>query len=144
MAGQVTGMKEVSTEDYVIGKHIYGNLYGLDKEIAGNQERLEEIMVKAAQISKAKIIDVRSWRIPGKKGGVSVLILVDESHLALHTWTEYDYASLDIYTCGEHTEPLKGFRYVIEQLKPKKYTMHYVVRDSRKEEIEFATPEKSI
>ncbi len=127
-------------EDYIVGKHVYGNLYGISREVALDHDFLVETMKKAAELSNATIIEVRSWVIPGKKGGVSVIVLVDESHLALHTWSEYSYATLDVYTCGEHTEPLKGFQYVVERLRPKKYTMHYVVRDSRTEEMKTITP----
>ncbi len=129
-----------TVEDYIVGKHVYGNLYGISREVALDHDFLVETMKKAAELSNATIIEVRSWVIPGKKGGVSVIVLVDESHLALHTWSEYNYATLDVYTCGEHTDPLKGFQYVVERLRPKKYTMHYVVRDSRTEEMETITP----
>lgn len=122
--------------DYVIGKHVYGNLYGLDKEITGNREFLERTMIEAAKRTGAKIVDVKAWDFTGKKkGGVSVIILVEESHLALHTWEEYGYATLDIYTCGDHTDPLKGFYYVVDALRPKRYNAHYVIRDSRNEEL---------
>lgn len=33
--------------------------------------------------------------------GVSVMILIAESHLSIHTWPEYGYAAVDIFTCGE-------------------------------------------
>lgn len=139
---QAAGGRETSAsqEDYIVGKHVYGNLYGISREVALDHDFLVETMKKAAELSNATIIEVRSWVIPGKKGGVSVIILVDESHLALHTWSEYNYATLDVYTCGEHTDPLKGFRYVVEKLKPRDYTMHYVIRDSRREHDTTQTP----
>lgn len=128
-------------EDHIVGKHVYGNLYGISREVALDHDFLVETMKKAAELSNATIIEVRSWVIPGKKGGVSVIILVDESHLALHTWSEYNYATLDVYTCGEHTDPLKGFQYVVERLKPKDYTIHYVIRDSKRENNSTLTPQ---
>ena len=127
---------KTSSSEYVIGKHVYGNLYGIDREIASNKEFLEEIMVEAARQTGAKIVEVKTWDFTGKKkGGVSIIILVEESHLALHTWEEYGYATLDIYTCGDHTDPLKGFYYVVDKIKPRRYNAHYVVRDSRTEEL---------
>lgn len=124
------------TPEYVVGKHVYGNLYGISKEITSNREYLEKTMIEAAIKTGAKIVEVKTWDFTGKKkGGVSVIILVEESHLALHTWEEYGYATLDIYTCGEHTDPLKGFYYVLDKLNPKRYNAHYVVRDSRTEEL---------
>lgn len=122
-------------QDYIVGKHVYGNLYGVDRSVLSNRDLLEKTLVEAARASGATIIDMKSWVVRGPKGGVSVIVLVEESHLALHTWVEYGYATVDIYTCGEHTDPRRGFRVVFENLKPKKYVAHYVIRDSRREEI---------
>jgi len=129
--------------DYVIGKHVYGNLYGIKSEIASNKDFLVGVMLEAARRTGAKIVETKAWDFSGKKkGGVSVIILVEESHLALHTWEEYGYATIDIYTCGEHTDPLQGFYYVLEKLKPTRYSAHYVVRDSRTDElIEYSLTE---
>lgn len=33
--------------------------------------------------------------------GLSGVIVIAESHIAIHTWPEINYASFDIYTCGE-------------------------------------------
>jgi S-adenosylmethionine decarboxylase len=117
-------------QDMIVGKHVYGNLYGLESSVLTDEKRLRDIMIKAAEIAKSTILDVKSWSIPGKRGGVSVIVLVDESHLALHTWNEYSYATLDIYTCGAHTDPEAAFEYVIKELKPKRYTKHKVMRVS--------------
>ncbi len=122
---------ESSTEDIIVGKHVYGNLYGVDKRMLGDKDFLEKIMKESAEKAKSTIIDMKSWVVPGKKGGVSILVLVAESHLALHTWVEYGYATLDIYTCGAHTDPETAFDYVVSVLKPRKYTKHFVLRTSR-------------
>ncbi len=125
--------QEKQNEDIVVGKHVYGNLYGVDKTLLADRDYLVKIMREAARIAKSTIIDEKSWVVPGKKGGVSILILVNESHLALHTWVEYEYATLDIYTCGAHTDPISAFDYVVECLKPKKFTKHFVMRTSQPE-----------
>ena len=33
--------------------------------------------------------------------GVSGVVIVAESHLFIHTWPEYGYAAVDIFTCGD-------------------------------------------
>ena len=37
--------------------------------------------------------------------GVSGTIVIAESHVAIHTWPEYNYAAVDIFTCGETIDP---------------------------------------
>jgi len=122
---------------YVIGKHLYGNFYGVDRALLGSKEFVEEAVLEAAKATGATIVEMKSWVMGGPKGGVSVILLVTESHLAIHTWVEYGYATIDIYTCGDHTEPKRGFQVLLEKFKPKKYVVHYVVRDSRSEEMKL-------
>lgn len=33
--------------------------------------------------------------------GVTGVVVVEESHLSIHTWPEYGYAAVDFFTCGE-------------------------------------------
>ena len=33
-------------------------------------------------------------------GGVSGVAVLQESHLSIHTWPEYEYAAIDIFVCG--------------------------------------------
>lgn len=117
-------------EDRIIGKHVYGNLYEIDITVAGNEEKLRELVVEAARLANMTLHDIRSWRFGGKKGGISVIALVLESHIALHTWLEYRYATVDVYTCGEKSDPWKAFEYVIKVLKPKYYTVSFADRSS--------------
>ncbi|MEM0173525.1 MAG: adenosylmethionine decarboxylase, partial [Sulfolobaceae archaeon] len=62
--------------------------------------------------------------------GVSVIALVEESHIALHTWIEYKYATLDVYTCGSQSDPEAGFNFIVQKLRPKKYQVFYADRSS--------------
>ena len=112
-------------EDRVVGKHVYGSLYDIDPTIAGDEEYIKNLVVEAVSLANATLLEVKSWRIEGEKGGVSVIALVLESHIAVHTWIEYRYATVDVYTCGEHTDPWAAFRRIVEGLKPRYYTVHY-------------------
>jgi S-adenosylmethionine decarboxylase len=116
-------------EDIIVGKHVFGSLYGIqEKKAFENEEWLKSVAEEAARRANSTIIESRAWKIPGKKGGVSVIVLVDESHIAIHTWKEYDYATVDIYTCGEHTDPWKAWEFILSALEPKKYTVNYADR----------------
>lgn len=44
--------------------------------------------------------------------------MVKESHLAIHTWPEYSFASVDIFICGCNSRPYESLNYIIEKLKP--------------------------
>lgn len=110
----------------MIGKHYYGEAYGIDKDVLADENSLRNIVIKAAEIANMHLVEVNSWKFKGgDKEGVSVIALVLESHIAVHTWPAYGYATIDVYTCGEQSDPLSAFRYIISQLKPKRYTLNY-------------------
>ena len=115
-------------EDLIVGKHIYANLYQIERSILEDEELLTNTVLKAVEAANSTLIEIKSWKVGGKKGGVSVIAIVDESHIALHTWVEYSYATVDIYTCGEHTNPWAAFDIILNTLKPKKYKVGYADR----------------
>jgi S-adenosylmethionine decarboxylase len=119
-----------SSDDKIIGKHVFGNLYDINSEDLKNEAKLKQIVLEAVRIAKMNLVEAKSWSFGGKKGGVSVIALVEESHIALHTWNEYNYATLDVYTCGEDSDPQAAFNHIVENLKPKRYQMFFADRSS--------------
>jgi S-adenosylmethionine decarboxylase len=114
----------------VAGKHVYGNLYDVDLSVAGDEARLRGVVEEAARLGNMKLWELKSWSFGGEKGGVSVIALVLESHIAVHTWIEYRYATVDVYTCGEQSDPFKAFEHIVRALKPRFYTFNYADRSS--------------
>ncbi len=117
-------------QDRIIGRHVYGNLYGVEPERLWDEEGLKKLVVEAAHVANMTLVEVKSWKFTGFHGGVSVIALVLESHIAIHTWPDYKYATVDVYTCGERGDPWKAFNYIVEKLQPKHYVVHYADRSS--------------
>jgi S-adenosylmethionine decarboxylase len=122
---------EEKKSDVIVGKHLYANLYGIDRERGWDEEGLREVVVRAAKASNMTLLEVKSWKLGGGKGGVSVIALVLESHIAVHTWPWYGYATVDVYTCGEKSDPSKGIKLIIDFRSPEYYTMGYADRTQR-------------
>ena len=117
-------------EDRVIGKHIYANFYDCDVNVISDEKRLSDIVKEAARLAKAVLYELKVWKFSGDKGGISVIGLVLESHIAIHTWPKYKYATVDVYTCGAHTDPWRAFKYIASELKPKSMSVNYADRSS--------------
>ncbi|WP_196770281.1 adenosylmethionine decarboxylase [Stygiolobus azoricus] len=120
-------MMGVISTPKVIGKQVYGSLYECDPNILKDREALEKIVKDAVTIGNMTLLDIKSWKIGD---GVSVVAIVLESHVTIHTWPEYNFATVDVYSCGAHTDPKRAFQYIVEQLKAKKYTMNEADRSS--------------
>ncbi|EZQ11019.1 S-adenosylmethionine decarboxylase [Candidatus Acidianus copahuensis] len=111
----------------VVGRQVYGSLYDCDNNALKDLEYLRGVVTEAAKEGNMTLLDVKSWKI-GE--GVSIVAIVLESHITIHTWPEYSFATVDVYSCGSHTDPRKAFNYIASQLKAKKYTVNEADRSS--------------
>lgn len=57
-------------------------------------------------------------------GGVSILALIIESHVALHTWPKFKHTWVDIATCGKGT-PEKGLQLISKFLSADEVKIEY-------------------
>lgn len=98
-----------------LGKHIIAELYKCSSSVLNDSDVMEKHMREAARLSGATIISSSFHHF--SPFGVSGVVVIAESHLTVHTWPEYGYASIDIYTCGDTLDPYKAYRYLIEHLR---------------------------
>lgn len=111
----------------VVGKQVYGNLYDCDQEILKNVDELKRIVTEASKVGNMMLLDIKAWKIGD---GASVVAIVLESHITVHTWPEYSFATVDVYSCGAHTDPKKAFMHIVKELKAKRYIMNEADRSS--------------
>lgn len=90
-----------------LGNHILVEFYGCDPKVLNDVKAIEEAMLKAAIDSGATIVshDFHEFN----PHGVSGVVVIAESHLTIHTWPEYEYAAVDLFTCGDTVDAWKGF-----------------------------------
>lgn len=60
--------------------------------------------------------------------GITGVLLLAESHIAVHSWPEYQYLAVDIFTCGGRTFPERAMEYLVKKLKPKKIQKYLLKR----------------
>ncbi len=77
-------------------------------------EKLQNIFKTAAEKAGATVVNATAHRF--SPHGVSVVVVISESHVSVHTWPEYAFASVDFYTCGEKVDPHKGLDYIRQEL----------------------------
>ncbi|MBI4655225.1 MAG: adenosylmethionine decarboxylase [Elusimicrobia bacterium] len=98
-----------------LGQHLVVELYGCDYKIISEVNKVQSIMMEAAKAAGVTIIDAIFHRFEPQ--GVSGVIVIAESHFAIHTWPEYEYSSIDFYTCGRKTRPWKALKIVKKGFK---------------------------
>lgn len=95
-----------------IGHHYIVEASGCDPKIISSVEKVQQILVKTAEISGVQVWSVSINRFP--PNGVSGVIVISESHISTHTWPEFGYVALDFYTCGSEIDPEKAVFYAVE------------------------------
>ncbi|NME66716.1 adenosylmethionine decarboxylase [Flammeovirga aprica] len=126
-------------EEIFLGKQLLGELYACNHEALNSPEAMKEIMEKAALAANATI--VQSVFHHFSPYGVSGVVVIQESHFAVHTWPEHQFVSVDFYTCGETAFPEKAMQYLIEVLSAAEYDLKEVKRGELNKIEKFITEE---
>ncbi len=108
----------------VVGRHIIAELYGVNKDLISYEDPVKEILEGVTE--EAKFSKIGSMYKQFQPYGVTGVVLVEESHVSIHTWPEYELVTLDIFTCGDVSKVDKAFELFLEKFKPSSYK-HQVV-----------------
>lgn len=104
-----------------LGKHLLLEMKDCDKKILADLAMVRNAMVSAAQEAKATIVEIAFHEF--SPFGISGMVVIAESHLSIHTWPEYGYAAVDVFTCGDLIKPEVAANYLIERFKCKSPSM---------------------
>ncbi|MDI6801711.1 MAG: adenosylmethionine decarboxylase [Thermodesulfovibrionales bacterium] len=102
---------------HALGTHLLVELRDCNPEILKDLNKVKEALVSAAKEARAIIIDVSFHEF--NPFGISGMVVIAESHLSIHTWPEYAYAAVDIFTCGDIIKPEIAAHYLINQFDSK-------------------------
>ncbi|MBL6974307.1 MAG: adenosylmethionine decarboxylase [Deltaproteobacteria bacterium] len=101
-----------------LGRHVLVEFHDSDPEVLNSLEVIRDHMLEAARVSGATIVGEAFHRF--SPHGVSGAVVIAESHLSIHTWPEYGYAAVDLFTCGLAVDPWKAFAYLEGALRSRR------------------------
>lgn len=108
-----------------MGKHYLLNLFGCSFVLLNDEHFLVDLLENAAAASGATVLKTVYEKFEPQ--GVTVICLLSESHISIHTWPEEGKAACDIYTCGD-SNPKIGCDIMIQQLQSSDHTLSYIER----------------
>ena len=117
--------KRVKKMDY-LGNHLLVELYECDSDKLNHLKKVERVLREAGRISGATALKASFHQFEPQ--GVSGVIIIAESHFTIHTWPEYGYAALDIFTCGESIDSQKALDYIEKELSVKTLSVTEIKR----------------
>jgi S-adenosylmethionine decarboxylase len=100
-----------------LGRHVLIELNDCNREIINDVESIRILLCETAERIGATIVNQAFHKFSPQ--GVSGVVLIAESHIAVHTWPEYGYAAVDVFTCGTRIEPKDALPLLVEKLEAK-------------------------
>ena len=97
-----------------LGQHLLLDLFDCDPQIISSLQGVKTSMLEAAARAQATVVQLVFHEF--SPFGISGVVVIAESHLAIHTWPEHRYAAVDIFTCGDVLEPKVAADYLAELL----------------------------
>jgi spermidine synthase len=121
-----------------LGRNLIAELTGCPPELLNDVMLIEGKLVAAVRAARATVVSVSFHHFA--PFGVSGVVVIQESHVAIHTWPEYGYAALDIFTCGQDTDPWEIYRAVCAELRAQHFSAVELGRGQRQSLVPHALP----
>ncbi len=100
---------------YALGRHLLLELENCNEELLDDLDFLKTCLNEAAIACGATVVGESFSHFSPR--GVSGVVNIAESHISIHTWPEYRYAAVDVFTCGDEVAPEKAARLIARKLE---------------------------
>ena len=105
-----------------VGKHLLLDLKDCERKLLSDSDFLKDTLLSACRVAGATILSESFHSFP-PYGGVSGVVIIAESHFSVHTWPEYDYAAIDIFTCGNSLHPERAVELLVRELQARDHSI---------------------
>ena len=109
-----------------LGVHLLLDLENCDQKILDDLNIIKQTLIIAAQKSGAQIMGETFHKFTPV--GVTGIVSIAESHISIHTWPEFNYAAVDIFSCGEDFDLESCVKVISDNLKCKHITKKTIKR----------------
>jgi len=99
-------------ESGLLARHLLCEYYGCPPEALDDPDLVARLLGEAAAAAKTTLLETRLHRFAPQ--GVSGVAILAESHLAIHTWPEHGFATVEVFVCGDEADPWAAHRHLLE------------------------------
>jgi len=103
-----------------VGRHCLLEVYGCPEALLNDPDFIRRVLVEAAHRAGTTLLNQVIHQFDPY--GVTALGLLAESHISIHTWPEYGFAAIDMFTCGDHAAPEKAAAFLADVFQATYYT----------------------
>tara|TARA_Y100000590_G_scaffold466974_1_gene644144 strand:+ start:3090 stop:3491 length:402 start_codon:yes stop_codon:yes gene_type:complete len=105
-----------------IGTHAIADILGVDSKNLQNENFLMAQLRNSLHVADFTILDEKSLKFPGDESGVTGFFILSESHAAFHSYPEYNYLGVDIFSCGK-ANPKEAIQHLSKMLNARDFNM---------------------
>ena len=117
--------------DTFLGHQTTVDFYGCKSDKISSCEFIEKTLLKAAKILSLTVVNTTIHSF--SPIGVSGVIVIEESHIAIHTWPEHNYIAIDFFTCNNAHNLKDGLHWLKEEFQAESISQKDIKRGSLKE-----------
>ena len=121
-----------------LGKHLIIEFHACDPDTLNDTESCQNHILEAVRLSGATVIKPFFHKF--NPHGVSGIVVIAESHFSIHTWPEYGYCAIDVFTCGDEIKSEPAVSYLREKFQAGHYSVMEIKRgllDLPNQEIKY-------
>ena len=112
-----------------IGKHLLVDFYDIKSEALKDINLLDSCLIGAAKICGLTPLDrPKFYQFPN--GGATGFLILSESHISLHTYPEYNFMAMDLFSCGKG-DPNDAVNFFCEKLGKCRRNVSMITRGLR-------------
>ncbi|MFD0964468.1 adenosylmethionine decarboxylase [Pseudofulvibacter geojedonensis] len=114
-----------------LGHQTTVDFYGCHEERINSSNYIKKVLLQAAKMMNLSVVNAIIHEF--SPIGVSGVIVIEESHIAIHTWPEHNYVAIDFFTCGKSYDLVEGIDWLAKEFQAKKVTQSQEKRGNLQE-----------
>jgi S-adenosylmethionine decarboxylase len=110
----------------IAGVHSLLEMHGCPPELLDDLATVRAALHAGAEASRGTLLGECSHDFEPQ--GVTVVGLLAESHISIHTWPEHGYAAADVFTCGTEGAPEIACVVIAQHLGAQRHEIKTIAR----------------
>lgn len=110
------------------GQQILCNMSGICDMDLNDTDYLVNLLKKSITTAGATLVEITYHNFLPE--GITIIAILKESHVAIHTYPEHDALFFDAFTCGRKAKPEMIAQFFLDTIKPPKYTFKVLIRST--------------
>lgn len=101
-----------------LGYQLTIDFYDCNSTIIDNVDKIKSILETGAKMMNLSIVKTVIHEF--SPIGISGVVVIKESHIAIHTWPEHNYVALDFFTCNKSYPLNEGIQWIQKEFEANK------------------------